>query len=458
MTTCALYLRISLDKTGEGAGIERQERECREYAQRHGLDVGDVHVDNDTSATSGVARPGFEALLKSKPEAILTWHQDRLLRLSKDLERVIALDVPVYTVTAGTLDLTTPAGRAVARTVAAWSQYEGEQKAVRMRAKNKQKAEAGKPHWVNRPFGYNRDGSLNEPEAALVRQAYRDIIDGASLQGTARKWNTDGVTTTGGKQWRATTLRALLRSERNAGIRLYRGIEHEAAWPAIVDRDTWAALCAETSGQVPKGAKRRRGLLSGVATCWKCGHSLVLGGARGRTIYRCISGVHISRTASLIDNAVVTEALNLLVVPGMAERMSETERPDADKLRAERLELDRRRTEWLQSGMAPKDVATALKPLDARLEEINKLLVGNIQENPFAEWWTHGDDERLPLDAWEDLPLHTKQALLQGLFSRIEPQPGRGGSVIVEPTPKAAEARQWLTGQIEEMAQQALRR
>src|SRR3954462_6024485 len=93
--TADLYLRISQDRTGEGASHERQDRECRELAAALGLTIRRVHVDTE-SATTGARRPGFEDLLAARPAAIIIWHEDRMVRVTKDLERVIALGVNVY--------------------------------------------------------------------------------------------------------------------------------------------------------------------------------------------------------------------------------------------------------------------------------------------------------------------------------------------------------------------------
>ncbi|WP_183069059.1 recombinase family protein [Streptomyces sp. gCLA4] len=93
----------------------------------------------------------------SRPEAVVCWHTDRLVRVTKDLERVIALGVNVHAARAGHLDLSTPAGRAVARTVTAWATYEGEQKAERQALANLQAAKAGKPYTAGiRPSGTAR--------------------------------------------------------------------------------------------------------------------------------------------------------------------------------------------------------------------------------------------------------------------------------------------------------------
>ena len=52
-TFAAIYCRISSDKTGKSAGVERQQSDCRVMADRLGLSVQHVLVDNDISAYSG---------------------------------------------------------------------------------------------------------------------------------------------------------------------------------------------------------------------------------------------------------------------------------------------------------------------------------------------------------------------------------------------------------------------
>src|SRR3954467_5697610 len=110
LVQASIYVRISLDKTGEGLGVERQEEACRKLCADHRWQVREVFCDNDISATTGKRRPGFEALLASDPEVIVVWHTDRLVRLSRDLERVIDLECNVFAVTAGHIDLSNPAG------------------------------------------------------------------------------------------------------------------------------------------------------------------------------------------------------------------------------------------------------------------------------------------------------------------------------------------------------------
>lgn len=74
-----IYCRISRDVTGEAAGVQRQEDECRALAQVRGLDVVDVLVDNDFSAYSGKHRNRlWKASGEGGVDAVIPWHPDRL--------------------------------------------------------------------------------------------------------------------------------------------------------------------------------------------------------------------------------------------------------------------------------------------------------------------------------------------------------------------------------------------
>jgi site-specific DNA recombinase len=105
--------------------------------------VVDTYTDNDVSAYSGRRRPEYERLLSDltsgRIDGVVTWHLDRLNRSPVEMERLIPLlerhDVQVQTVTAGVIDIGTPSGRAVARTLGAWARFESEHKSERIRAK-----------------------------------------------------------------------------------------------------------------------------------------------------------------------------------------------------------------------------------------------------------------------------------------------------------------------------------
>src|SRR5256885_1042982 len=93
----AIYCRISDDRTGEEAGVKRQEEDCRALAAARGWDVEGLYVDNDISASSLTrkVRPQYERLLRAMRDrtvdAVVIWHEDRLHRRPRELESFIDL-------------------------------------------------------------------------------------------------------------------------------------------------------------------------------------------------------------------------------------------------------------------------------------------------------------------------------------------------------------------------------
>ncbi|HSP36837.1 MAG TPA: recombinase family protein, partial [Frankiaceae bacterium] len=89
------YCRISNDRTGEGAGVERQRKDRHELATARGWTVARDFTDNDVSAYSTRARPAYRALLDAVREGqvdeIIAWHPDRLHRSPIELEEFISL-------------------------------------------------------------------------------------------------------------------------------------------------------------------------------------------------------------------------------------------------------------------------------------------------------------------------------------------------------------------------------
>jgi DNA invertase Pin-like site-specific DNA recombinase len=135
----ALYARLSYDQHGDRVKVETQLDECRKLAVHLGWTVVDTFCDNSISAYDGSYRPDFERLLVAmkagQVDAVLSWDITRLYRSMKDLERFIdiaeAATVSIKTVKAGELDLSTSAGRMVARILGSVARQESELKGER---------------------------------------------------------------------------------------------------------------------------------------------------------------------------------------------------------------------------------------------------------------------------------------------------------------------------------------
>ncbi|WP_373313907.1 recombinase family protein [Planosporangium flavigriseum] len=75
-----LYLRMSMDRTGEGAGLERQEQACRALALARGWEVIDVVDDTNAANMRATSRSGPRRLAAIRTHR--TGHTDGSLRRS----------------------------------------------------------------------------------------------------------------------------------------------------------------------------------------------------------------------------------------------------------------------------------------------------------------------------------------------------------------------------------------
>lgn len=321
------------------------------------MTIVDVYSDNDTSAYSGASRPGYQRMLKAiaagEVDVVIVWHTDRLYRRMADLEGYIDVCQPAavstLAVKAGPLDLTTPAGRMVARQLGAVAQYESEQKGERHRRANLQRAKQGRSPVTRRMFGYEEDGiTLRPAEADALRDAYQAILDGSSIASICRRMNAAGLRTPqAGQEWTPAVLSITLRRvTRHAGITSYQGqiLYGDDGRPVpsesepIVDQATWHAAQAILRDPARSFPSKIRLLLSGVALCGVegCGAVIQSGGSRnGRPRYRCSArGNHAYREAQPVDELVTAVVLERLARPDARQWL----RPEPDpKVRAQAL-------------------------------------------------------------------------------------------------------------------------
>jgi site-specific DNA recombinase len=367
-----IYVRLSQDRTGESVGVARQVAKCRQLCERLGFEVAAVLVDNDLSATTGKRRPAFEELLESNPEVIVVWHTDRLIRVTRDLERVIDLGVNVHAVEAGHLDLSTPAGRAVARTVTAWAQYEGEQKSARQCLANADRASKGRPASGGvRPFGYADDRiTVIQEEAEAIRRAARAALNGTPLSAIAREWGSAGLVSSrsgqgdAGAGWTPRGVKGVLVNPRYAGRRIYRGEDvGVGAWEPIIKMETHlalkATLCAPSRrlGTAPKLGRTPASLLTGIAVCDVCDQTVRASSVRGRLTYTCRRS-HAHPPRERADAWVSARMVAYLSSPSVLAELLPTGDDDVDVLRSQVNDLHQRLDE-LTSAFAMGGISGA---------------------------------------------------------------------------------------------------
>lgn len=432
-TSVAIYARISSDRTGAGLGVARQEMDCRKLAERLGWSVAYVLTDNDVSAYNGTRRAAYEELLRLMAagaiQGVLTWHTDRLHRSPKELETYIDVaekqGVTTQTVKAGEIDLSTPSGRAVARTLGAWARYESEHKSDRITRKKLELATSGAFSGGPVPYGWVMvEGSpvIVEADAAEIRTATSAILAGRSIGSIVKDLNRRGVATRRGQLWTSTSVRNLVNRPRNAGLSVYRGeVIGQSVFPPIITEDEYWAVksLVENPDRRTQTSSRVRHLLAGVARCGVCGTPLK-SSSRGRQrtdneagqhYYKCPTPGpgHVFQTMGPLEQLVSSFILRALSSGDAAERLTATdERGNLATLQTEaetlRARLKEAANSFADGAINAAQMGTITARVNEQLDQVSVKLAalqrstvaGIVTGSPEAvrAWWDSADLEK----------------------------------------------------------------
>lgn len=437
-TKAVVYLRISLDQTGERLAVERQREDCQQIAAERGWDVVETYVDNSVSASKRtVRRPAYDRMVDDfkagRFDALVCYDLDRLTRQPRQLEDWIeaAEERGLKLVTAnGEADLTTDAGRLFARIKASVARAEVERKSARQTRAALQRADRGKVPAGVRLTGYAVDGALVADEAAVVLDVFERFAAGESLKGLAAVLGASGVPTRRGGAWHPSTVRTILTNARYAGRAVYRGVEtgKAGAWEPIVGEGLFDVVQARLGD--PRRITNREGtdrkhLGSGLYLCGICGGRLRTNGTR----YWCPVGGHVLRSLPRVDEFVVAVIRARLALPDAARLVSPVDDAAIAQIDAQARDL-RARLATIESDydgglIDGRRFAVASDKAQAELRKLeadrSRLLVGSAAGALLA-----ASD---PVVAFDAATLSTRRALLDALATvTLLPSPrGRKG-------------------------------
>lgn len=307
------YLRLTSDRDGRKIGYEVQQRAILAWCEATGETIGEWYQDRDlTAADRDVVRPDYERMLKDiesgKWGGIAVWRLDRLVRLTREFERVFAVveDAKAFVMSIEPLLSTKDdMGKFVIRLLVMLAEMEIAAMKARGRAHQRAKAEAGKVSGGGiRPFGFEgpiKDGEgriINQgrifvahvpEEAALIREAARRFAwEGESLNDIVRDWLRRGVKTASGTDsWTAEAVYRTLSGPRMVGLRSHTTTDpvsgeqrtdlFPAEWEPILDQETWDRIRALKVSRPGRGRPYSYLLTGGLALCGNphCGRRMI---------------------------------------------------------------------------------------------------------------------------------------------------------------------------------------
>ncbi|WP_460802286.1 recombinase family protein [Microbacterium sp. GXF6406] len=450
MANAAIYTRISLDAEGEALGVARQEQDCRDLAQRDGLNVVAVFSDNDIGASTRSrkkVRPQYADMLRRARAGefgvIVSYSNSRLTRRPLELEELITLyeqhAVRIMTVVSGNDDLSTADGRMVARIKASVDAAEVERTAERVARKHLASAQEGKPVAGTRPFGWLSGGrELHPQESKLIREAATDIIGGVGAYAIARRWNEAGVTTSTGRPWQGHVLARMLKSPRLAGWRIHQGqiaIGRDGQpvrgqWEPMLDQATHDALVAalsaeDTRSRVPH-KNARHYLLTGTLRCGVCG-AVMYGNAAKYPTYGCSGNGHVVAASVAPVDDIVTR-LTLAKLATVDLEAPKPEFPDADRLAEVEASIAQLMASFTARELSAEVVFPAVSALEAERDELRS------QRRRIEAAGAAPELAKVDRAGWDRMSVDHRRAVIEGLLEAVLVRPAtrRGNTFDAE--------------------------
>lgn len=427
---CAVYLRISQNRTEETLATDRQREDCVKLANEKGWTIVAEYCD-EVPSSKHVKRPRYDAMVAAfeagELDAIVCWDLDRLTRQPIQLEHWVdySEERGLMIVTAnGDADLTTDAGRLFARIKVAVAKAEVERKGARHRRANEQRAELGRPG-LCRSFGYHQDGTLNEHEAPFVAELYDKALGGMSIRSMTRWMNEHELKTCRGNAWDRGSVRMLLMNPRNAAIRTLRGEEVGVGnWPAIVPEDTLRAVQELLSGNAawgPGSASKHLGTSLFRCFCGELVNCAPVGpkradGTKARK-YRCAGPVgHMCRAADPVEKMVEAYVVARLADPRLIERVTPSSDNETNALRRE---LKTRRSDLAAFERDAADDADADYAMVKRMTKTKKAkiaeLLSKLSVTSAASAIAKAAADANPVAYYQAADLSTRRAIIADL-------------------------------------------
>jgi site-specific DNA recombinase len=441
-----LYLRMSRDAEARGLGIGRQRKDGEALATRLGWPIVQEYSDNDLSASrySHKPRPGYAQMLQDLQEgtinAVLVYDQDRLVRQPKELEELLEVcdRARAWHIAAvsGEIDVRNSDDLFRARILAAVHAKESDNISRRVRRKQQELAEHGRPHGGPRRYGYRRDFSAIEAdEGALIQELARRTLAGESLASLCRELNARGIPTTAGGRWSPATLRRILVGPHLAGLRVYGEQLYPAAWPAILSEDTHHALRVLLMDPQRKTNPMHptRHLWSGFLVCGLCGMRMYAyyrqakaGPVKTLRCHRRLGGCgRLARGAEPIETFLEAAVFEIVRAPAFARFLARRSLAPSERgeLLAQMKVVEALQKENLLAYAAPEpgtrrrskaEYELIASRLDTQVDLLNRKL-RSLSGPELPDALNREDLEQ----EWPALPFYARRRIVETLVARV---------------------------------------
>ncbi len=354
--TAAIYVRRSAaDSRDTGAhdnrSLNSQERDCRELAERHGLEVVEVYAEKVGTSASHLKnhkRPELDRAMAAVGHSygtLIVWAIDRQTRKGM-AEAGALLDLVEerggrLLVFSDGIDSNDSSARLIIAIKAEMARQEITNTSERVKRGKAEQRARGENQGGRLPYGVVKDlnqpygVSLNPVAVDVIRQSVDLILQGKSLGMTCKTLNDAGHRTGYNRPWTSHTLSKILRSPTLLGQRRYVGDLYrdedgrpiQVTDPIISEADfrrvgkrleeraaLTAAMTGRGEGRKGSGGLRIVTLLASLITCG-CDSPMARSGSRDSNYYyyrcaACRPGHNVNQ--AMVDEVVARRALAFL--------------------------------------------------------------------------------------------------------------------------------------------------
>ena len=304
-----IYARYSSDGQREES-IEGQLRECKEYAERHNMNIIGTYIDRALSAKSD-NRPDFQKMIrdsaKKQFEAVLVWKLDRFARNRYDSATYRAIlkrnGVNVVSIKENISD--GPEGIILEALLEGMAEYYSAELSVKVKRGQMENALKGKANGGMKPFGYRinaeRYYEIDPLTAPIVLEMFTRYADGQTVKEISDDMNAQGLfMNTKYKYMNKSSMHNLLKNRRYIGEYRYGTTVAPDGMPRIVPQEIFDRVQERMQKNKHKPAAKKADeeyILTTKLFCGQCGTMMVGVGGTSKTgkvhhYYKCGNAIY----------------------------------------------------------------------------------------------------------------------------------------------------------------------
>ena len=295
--TAVIYCRVSSNEQVKGTSLAMQEKLCREYAERQGLDVLKIYVEEGESAKTA-DRTEFQKALaqcadKKQPvDQFIVYKLDRFAR-NQDDHAIVKIMLKKHNTKLRSVTEPideTPIGRAMEGVLSVFAEFDNNVRAQRSKSGMEERVKSGVWVW-SAPYGYRRlikGGNLiiDEAVAPYIKMAFEEWSKGAySYRKLSEYLNERGFRSKSGKKIYQQTIEKIIRNPIYYGqIRAF-GLDVKGGFEPIVSEELFYKCQPNNHRKVAttkREATNPKFPLKKLIKCSHCGASLTGSSSTGR--------------------------------------------------------------------------------------------------------------------------------------------------------------------------------